>query len=173
VESAPVFLAILHCFEESRIFEESAVLDGEGDAGEVLIDDATGTKGHVTHFAVPGGIPGESDGDARCLEGDHGIESAHLVESRELAFLDGVTLYGIGESPTIEDDEDDGFVCFHVFLKIVSRKSWKIEDISGICVCGFFHHSLLALLRGTALREMKKLAYANISDPLSLSLFPL
>lgn len=141
MEGTFVLLAILHRLEEGRVFEKGTILNGESDAGEILIDDATGTEGHVTDFAVAGGIPRETDRYTRCLECDHGVESVHLVESRELAFPDGVTLYGIGESPTIEDDENDGFVCFHVFLWVK-----KCGNLGYLCM-RIFHHSLLALLR--------------------------
>lgn len=116
MESTLIFLAILDRFQEDRILEESAILDGEGDAWEVLIDNSSGTEGHVTDFAVAGSVPGETDGNPRCLEGDHRIETAYLVECRESGFFDGVALDAIGKTPAIENDENDGFVWFHVYF---------------------------------------------------------
>lgn len=114
MEGTLVFLAILDRLQEDRIFEESAILNGEGDTGEVLIDNASGTEGHVADFAVAGSVPGETDRNPRCLESDHRIETAYLIECWESGFFDGVALNAIGETPAIENDENDGFVWFHV-----------------------------------------------------------
>lgn len=48
-------------FEEGGIAEKGSILDGEGDAGHVLVDDASSAHGHMTDFAIPGGIPWQTN----------------------------------------------------------------------------------------------------------------
>jgi hypothetical protein len=118
MESALVFFTILDGLEEGGIFEEGAVLDGERDAREILIDHATGAESHVPDFAVAGGIPGKTDGDAGCLQGDHRVETAHFIEGGEFSLADRIPLNEIGEPPSVEYDEYHRFVCIHVVFEI-------------------------------------------------------
>jgi hypothetical protein len=116
VEMTLVFFGMLHAFEQDRVLEEAPILDSERDTRHVLIDDPTGTHGHMTHFAVARGIPRQTYGDTGGLEGSHGVKTVQFLESREGCLTDRVSLDAIGESPAIEYDEYERFI--HCVLSI-------------------------------------------------------
>ena len=119
VEMAFVFFDMLDAFQQDGILEEAAILDGERNTGHVLIDDPAGAHGHMTHFAVTGGVPRQAYGNPRGLEGGHGVETVELVKGGESRLPDRVPLDAIGQSPAIEYDEYERFVHFVVYIGFV------------------------------------------------------
>ncbi len=107
METATGFFDGVGGLEEAGVGEEIAALHGQGDAGEVLVDDLAGAEGHVTDFAIALGVPRETDGDARGLESGQGVVSVEVFEEGCFGFEDGVTLQGVADAPAIEDNEDD------------------------------------------------------------------
>ena len=57
----------LENFLEDRISAESAVLNGEIDAGEFLIDDATGSEVEMSHFGISHLALGQADLESASL----------------------------------------------------------------------------------------------------------
>ena len=105
VEGAAIFFDARHGIDEGFIFEKRSVLDGERDAGEVLVNDAPRADRHVSHLAVSRGIPGEADGDAGCLKGGHRVVFVEFVDSREMRFANRIALGVTAQSPSVENDE--------------------------------------------------------------------
>mgnify|MGYP003587873883 CR=1 FL=1 len=100
---------------DSFVLVEGSILDGQGDAREILVDDTTGTDGHVSDFAIARSAPGETDGNARCLEGRHRVEAIEFVESRKNGLPDGIPGDVVAHSPAVEHDEYYGSIghfCF-------------------------------------------------------------
>ena len=59
---------MIHTFVEHGVFKENAVVDVFGNAGQILIDDASGAHVHMTHFGVADLPCGETDGKAGSIE---------------------------------------------------------------------------------------------------------
>jgi hypothetical protein len=75
-----------------------------------LIDDLARAEGHVTDFAIALGIPGEADRHTGSLEGGHGVVAIKFFEGGQGGFAERIALEIGGDTPTIKDNEDDGFV---------------------------------------------------------------
>ena len=78
-EVEAVALGRLDSFLEDGIMAESAVLNGKIDAGEFLIDDATGSEVEMSHFGISHLALGEADLKSTGLESGLGVSGVELI----------------------------------------------------------------------------------------------
>ena len=84
------------------------VLDGLGDAREVLIDDAPGAEVHVADFGVAHLAVGQPDILAVGVQQGGGIALLQRVHDRRPGAIDGVVLGVVVLTVAIEDQQRDG-----------------------------------------------------------------
>ena len=81
-------------FLEDRITVESAILDGEIDAGELLIDDATCAEIEMSYFGIPHLAFGQADLESARLESGLGVGGVELIMHWGRGQKGGVSLEG-------------------------------------------------------------------------------
>ena len=92
------------------VLEEVAVLDVLGDAGQLLIDDATGTDVGVAHFGVAHLAVRQTHVQAGAGDQGAGVVTGQAVQVRGLGGSDGVVLLLGAVAPTVHDDQNQRFL---------------------------------------------------------------
>ena len=69
-----------HVLDQHGVLEHLTVLDGLGDEGQLLVDDAASAHVGVADFRVAHLALGQADGHAAGLDGSHGIVGKDLVQ---------------------------------------------------------------------------------------------
>ena len=106
VQGAVLFFHAVDDGKESFILEEVAVLDVAGDAGQLLIDDATSADVGMTNFGVTHLTVRQADKFARSLQLAGLVIGKKAVEYGGICYLYSVVLVGfITEAAAIHDDE--------------------------------------------------------------------
>ena len=70
----------LHVLDQHRVFQHLAVLDGLGDEGQLLVNDAACAHVGVADFRVAHLAVGQADSHAGCLDGGHGVVGEQLIQ---------------------------------------------------------------------------------------------
>ncbi len=101
----------LENFLEDRIMVESAILNGEVDAGELLIDDATCAEIEMSYFGIPHLAFRQADLESTRLESRLGVSDVELIMHWGRGQEGGVSLEcgplppGRIDSPTITNEK--------------------------------------------------------------------
>ena len=84
----------LNNFLEHWITVESAILNGEIDAGELLIDDSTCAEIEMSYFGIPHLAFGQADLESARLESGLGVSGVELIMHWGRGQKGGVSLEG-------------------------------------------------------------------------------
>jgi hypothetical protein len=127
VESGAGSLEFGEKFEQGFILEEITVADGFVDAGDVLVNDASGTEVEVADFGVTHLAFGQADVFAAAAELAHGIGGVEVIVKGGAGEECGVTFFlGSGgsvraDAPTVADDEDE-WLLFHGRMRSLEKR---------------------------------------------------
>ena len=92
---------------QDAVLEEAAVLDGEADAREVLVDDTAGADVEVADLGVAHLARRQSHGRAGGVEHAVRVLRQQPVEDRRAGEAHGVVRARRGDAPAVHDDQDD------------------------------------------------------------------
>ena len=92
------------------VLEEVAVLDVLGDAGQLLIDDATGTDIGVAHFGVAHLAVRQTHVQAGAGDQGAGVVTGQAIQIGGLGSSNGVVLLLGAVAPTVHDDQNQRFL---------------------------------------------------------------
>jgi hypothetical protein len=101
-------------FLQNLVLGEGAVADSQVDAGEFLVDDATGAEVEVTNFRISHLSLGETDLEAAGLKSAPGVILVEAVMDRGFGEKGGVALFfGTGaagriDAPAVTDEKKNG-----------------------------------------------------------------
>ena len=98
-----VFLAIFDCAQQRFVLEEVAVLNGFGDAGQLLIDDAAGADVGVTDLGVAHLAIRQTDIQTGGTQLGVWILSKIFIEVWCFGSMDSVAVVGVIDTETIEN----------------------------------------------------------------------
>ena len=84
----------LENFLKDRVTVESAILNGEIDAGELLIDDATCAEIEMSYFGIPHLAFGQADLESARLESGLGVGGVELIMHWGRGQKGGISLEG-------------------------------------------------------------------------------
>ena len=113
VQGAAVCLAVFHSALEGFVVKEIAVLNGLGDAGKLLIDDATRAHIGVTDLAVSHLSVGKSYCHAGRADGGVGVFRKEFVKIWLACGYNGVAV-SVLDAVAVHDAKNKGF--FHMFF---------------------------------------------------------
>ena len=111
VEGAPLFLAVFHGRHKFRVLEEVTVLDGLGDPGQLLVDNAAGANIGMAYLRVAHLAIGQSHIHARGADEGVGIGRQDLIQIGGIGSLNRVAILIGVITETIHNQECYGF--FH------------------------------------------------------------
>src|SRR3989338_4722933 len=100
---------VLDGAQKGRILEKRAVLNGDDDAGEVMVNDAARAHREVADFRVAGLSPRQSNRRAGGLEGRKGVVLLDGIEIRFCGGVNGIAADMRRDAEAVEHDEDDWF----------------------------------------------------------------
>ena len=92
MQSRAFFLGVLHCLQKFFVFKEISVLNGLGNTGQFLIDNAAGAHIQMAHLRVSHLAVGKSHCQAAGLSADIGALAHELIHHRSLRFAHGIVL---------------------------------------------------------------------------------
>ena len=110
VQGAVVLLSVLHSGQECLVLKEGAVLDGLGDAGELLVHNAAGAHVGVAHFAVAHLSVGQAHIQAGSADLGHRLEANRASILGFLAAAMALPLFG-STAKAIQNHQNERF--FH------------------------------------------------------------
>ena len=88
---------------------KTAVADGLGDAGEVLVDDPASADIHVSNFGIAHLTGRQADGLSGGFDQYVRIVLPHAVPAGRVSQCNGVMFYTLAETPSVEDHQHQGF----------------------------------------------------------------
>ena len=101
----------LHVLDQHGVLEHLAVLDGLGDEGQLLVDDAAGTHIGMTHLRVAHLAVGQAHSHAGSVDGGHRIFCHQRVKERLLGCNHGVAVGLVGgPAKAVHDAEQNRFL---------------------------------------------------------------
>ena len=109
VQGGAVLFAVLHRRKEGGVLEEVAILDGLGDAGELLIDDAARADIRVADLAVAHLAVRQADIQPGGADEGHRILGHNFIQIRFVGGVNGVAVVGIVLAKAVHDAE---YKCF-------------------------------------------------------------
>ena len=119
VQGGPRFFGVVHGVFQGFVFEEIPILNGFGDAGQLLIHHPAGADIGVADLAVAHLPVGQAHVHAGRADGGAGVLREHLGQVGGLGGLDGVAV-GVGvNAEAIHDDKSQRF--FHNRVPFMSR----------------------------------------------------
>ena len=98
-------LALVDCAHQSRIPEEIAVLDGLGDAGQLLIYNAACTDVGVANLGVAHLAVRQTNVQTGCTDIGERVLCENLIEIRLFSSLNGVALGLLAVTEAVHDDQ--------------------------------------------------------------------
>ena len=102
----------LHVPDQHLVLLHLAVLDGLGDEGQLLVDNAACADVGVAHLRVAHLAVGQADAHARSADGDVGAGGKQVVDIGSLGGDDGVAIDLIRHpAEAVKDAEHHGFLC--------------------------------------------------------------
>ncbi len=116
VHGAAGFCRLVDGFGEHGIVEEGAVLDGQADASQFLIDHAACPKIEVTHFGVAHLPVGQTDDAPAGVDQRVGVVVPQLVKNGGVGQRDGIVIRRFAIAPAIQDDQTGGAMLDGVLL---------------------------------------------------------
>ena len=110
----------LHVAHQHLIFLHLAVLNGLGDQGQLLVDDAARADVGVADFRVAHLAVGQTHAHARCANGDVGAGREQMVDIGGLGGDDGVAIRLVRHpAEAVKDAQHHGFLCHMIFNSLV------------------------------------------------------
>ena len=101
----------LHVLDQNRVLEHLTVLDGLGDEGELLVDDAAGAHVGVADLGVAHLAIGQANGHAGGVDGGHGVLCHQRIDEGLVGDGHSVTIGLVGgPAEAIHDAEHYGFL---------------------------------------------------------------
>ncbi|CRX28632.1 hypothetical protein PAERUG_P54_1_London_24_VIM_2_04_13_05103 [Pseudomonas aeruginosa] len=94
---------------DHRVFEEFAVADGLGDAGEVLVHHAACAEVHVADLGIAHLAVGQADVHAGAGDQAVRLGCQEAIPDRLLRGVDGVVVRAFAVAEAVQDDQDQGF----------------------------------------------------------------
>jgi hypothetical protein len=107
MDRRPAAGGALDGLDQGLVVEERAVLDGAGDAGEVLHHQPPGPDVHMPDLGIAHLLVGQADVGPRAADQGVGIERPEVVPDRLMGALDRVVLDVVAVPPTVQDQEDE------------------------------------------------------------------
>ena len=98
-------LALVDCAHQGRVLEEISVLDGLGDAGQLLIYDAACADVGVANLGVAHLAVRQTNVQTGCADIGERVLGEDLIEIRLFSRLDGVALGLLAVAEAVHDDE--------------------------------------------------------------------
>ena len=114
MQLAVVLFAVVDCTEECLVLKEVAVLDGLGDTGQLLIDNAAGADVGVTDLTVAHLTVRQTDIQTGCPQLGRRILGENTVEIRRLCGMDGIAHVAAAQAKTVHNNQNQWF--FHLFV---------------------------------------------------------
>ena len=108
-----VFFAVVHGTQQRRVPEEIALLDGLGDSGQLLVDNAPGANVGVPHLGVAHLAVWQTHIHARRPDVHMGPPGKKPVQVGGVGRLDGVAVFLGTVAKTVHNNQCDWF--FHKF----------------------------------------------------------
>ncbi len=112
VQGGIFVLYVLDRLAERCIFFKGAVFDGFGNAGKLLIDDATGTDIEMPNFGISHLTLGKSYRKSACLEADTRISLEYFVQVRRHRCLYGIAIFCGIKSESVQYHEHRRTLCY-------------------------------------------------------------
>ena len=100
-----VGFAVVHGLYQRRILEEIPILNGFGNAGQFLIDDAAGPDIGMAHFRVAHLAIRKTDVHPGCTDISFGAHGRKTIHIRRIGCRNGVAVFGIIFAIAVHNDQ--------------------------------------------------------------------